>query len=320
VLHRRSGVRAATVERVLKAAAELRYVSEAELAAATTKPPMRLVFLLPAGTNQFLRMLAQLIVQSTNQATAHAAICRVETIKSFDPALLARQLLRHGSQADGIAFMAIEHPAVRDAVNLLADRGVPAITLISDIANARRVAYVGLDNRSAGRTAGYLVGRFIRERPARVAVIAGSLSYQAHGERELGFRSMLAEMAPEIEVVGIREGHDDEALNYRQARTLLATHPDLAGIYNVGGASAGIARALQEARRDQKVVFIGHGLTADTRSLLIGGVMDAVITQDPQAAFLDCLSIFANVRAGQSPLQGIGGPRSEVVFRENLRP
>ena len=53
--------------------------------------------------------------------------------------------------------MALEHPAVREAVNALAAAGVPTVTLISDIANARRAAYVGLDNRSAGRTAGYLM-------------------------------------------------------------------------------------------------------------------------------------------------------------------
>jgi LacI family transcriptional regulator len=31
--------------------------------------------------------------------------------------------------------MAIEHPAVREAVDELAKRGVPAVTLISDIAS-----------------------------------------------------------------------------------------------------------------------------------------------------------------------------------------
>ncbi|WP_158747835.1 LacI family DNA-binding transcriptional regulator [Acidisphaera sp. L21] len=317
-LHRRPGVRAATAERVLKAAAELRYISQTEFAAAAAPLPMRLVFLLPAGTNQFLVMLARLIVAGHSQALAHAAICRVETIKSFDPAVLARQLLRHGKQADGIAFMAIEHPAVRDAVNQLAGRGVPVITLISDVANSRRVAYVGLDNRSAGRTAGYLMARFIRERPVKVAVIAGSLSYSAHGERELGLRSILAEMAPDMEIVGIREGHDEDSLNHRQTRLLLAAHPDLAGIYNVGGASGGIARALAETRREGKIVLIGHGRTPDTRRLLVDGVMDAVITQNPQSAFLDCLSIFANLRAGHEPMQGMGSARSEIVFRENL--
>ncbi len=43
---------------------------------------------------------------------------------------------------------------VREAVDWLAERGVPAVTLISDVANTRRVAYVGLDNRCRRGTAG----------------------------------------------------------------------------------------------------------------------------------------------------------------------
>jgi uncharacterized iron-regulated protein len=66
--------------------------------------------------------------------------------------------------------------------------------------------------------AGYLLARFIAKRPAKVAMIAGSLSYRAHGEREMGFLDILQELYPNIDVVGLREGHDDEALNYRQMR------------------------------------------------------------------------------------------------------
>jgi LacI family transcriptional regulator len=311
-------VRPATVALVLKAASSLAYATDDELAAAAAPKPMRLVFLLPAGTNQFLKMLGHFISTAAAQAAAYDARCRVEMIRSFNPELLARALLHHGRQADGVAFMALEHPAVREAVNQLAERGVPTVTLISDIANTRRSAYVGLDNRSAGRTAGYLIARFIGARPAKVAMIAGSLSYRAHEEREMGFRHVFAEMAPQTAVLRLREGHDDETINYRQTRELLAEHPDLAGIYNIGGASGGIGRALKEARREGSVVLVGHGLTPDTRALLLDGTMDAVITQNPHVSFLACLQAFANIRAGRDVNAGLEPTRSEILFRENL--
>jgi LacI family transcriptional regulator len=318
VLHRRPGVRPITVQRVLQAAATLNYVPEAALPPPMPSKPMRLSFLLPAGTNTYLRALGRLIVEAKDTFSASGAVAQVDTIRSFNPDLLARHLLQHGRSADGIAFMALEHPAVREAVNRLADRGVPTVTLISDIANTRRAAYVGLDNRSAGRTAGYLMARFLGARPAKVAMIAASLSYRAHEEREMGFLHVFAEMAPGVEVVGLREGHDDEAQNYRQARMLLSQYRDLAGIYNIGGGAEGIARALKEARRERAVIFIGHGLTPDTRALLIDGTMDAVITQNPQVAMLDCLAIFANLRAGRDATHGVKLARSEIIFRENL--
>lgn len=322
VLNRRPGVRAATAQKVLKAAAELDYLLDEDLKDVAVQKPLRLVFLLPQGTNRFLGMLGRLIGEAGPLMASFNAKCRVEYIRSFSPEILARSLVAESRSADGIAFMALEHPAVREAVNSLAERGVPTVTLISDILNSRRAAYVGLDNRSSGRTAGYLIARFIGSRPAsgtaKVAMIAGSLSYRAHVEREMGFLHLFEEMFPQIQVVGLREGHDDEAQNYRQTRALLAQHPDLAGIYNIGGAAAGIAKALKEARREQDVVFIGHGLTQDTRALLIDGTMDAVITQNPQAALTSCATIFANLRAGREAMHGVEATRSEVIFRENL--
>ncbi|HYD65442.1 LacI family DNA-binding transcriptional regulator [Azospirillum sp.] len=318
VLNHRPGVRAATVQRVLKAAAELDYLPEAELHAAMAPKPVRTVFLLPSGTNRYLTMLGQLVRNSEATLAALGVKAQVEFIKSFNPELLARTLLQHCRKADGIAFMALEHPAVREAVNELAERNVPTVTLISDVQNCRRVAYVGLDNRAAGRTAGYLISRFIGPRPAKVAMIAGSLSYRAHEEREFGFLHCLNETAPAIEVLGLREAHDDEGEAYRQTRTLLSHHPDLAGIYNIGGGPGGVAKALREARRERDVVFVGHGLTPETRAMLIDGTMDAVLTQDPRAAMLGCATVFANLRAGREALHGVEPPRIDVIFRENL--
>ena len=318
VLNRRPGVRDATVQRVLKAASELDYLPAAALQAALAPQPLRLSFLLPAGTNRFIRMLGDMVGYSEEHWAPFNVRCRTEFIESFDPHELAAALRRQGKRCDGIAVMALEHPAVREAVSELAERGLPVITLISDLSNSPRVAYIGLDNRAAGRTAGYLIGRFIGARSAKVALIAGSLSYRAHEEREAGFLHVIDEMFDKLEVVGLREGQDDAEQNYRQTCALLEQHPDLAGIYNIGGASDGVARALKQARQDQKVVFIGHGLTPDTRALLIDGSMDAVITQSPQSAMMSCVRMFTNLRDKRDVMSGVDAVRSQVIFRENL--
>lgn len=317
VLNQRAGVRATTQQRVLRAAAELG-VGELPQAPAAAARPMQLSFLLPAGSNRFIRMLGDMVGYSREQYTPYNVRCKTEFIESFNPQALAAALRRHGKRADGIALMALEHPAVREAVHEVMDAGVPVITLISDLSNSPRTAYLGLDNRAAGRTAGYLIGRFIGQRAAKVALIAGSRSYRAHEEREAGFLHVLAEMFGQLEVVGLREGHDDSEQNFAQTASLLEQHPTLAGIYNIGGASDGVARALKAAGRDQKVVLIGHGLTPDTRALLIDGSMDAVITQSPQATLANAVRIFVNVREGRQPLAGVESTRGQVIFRENL--
>ena len=320
VLNQRPGVRGATAQKVLKAAAGMDYLPETGRYAALAAQPMRLTFLLPDGGNRFIRMLGDTVGYSQEHLTPFNVKCRTELFESFNPEQLAASLLRQGKRSDGIAFMALEHPAVREAVSELADKGVPTLTLISDLSGSRRAGYVGLDNRAAGRTAGYLVGRFIGPgaRVGKVALIAGSLSYRAHEEREAGFLHVIEEMFPALQVVGLREGQDDAQKNYEQTRTLLEQYPDLVGIYNIGGASDGVARALKEMGREHKVVFIGHGLTPDTRAMLIDGSMDAVITQSPQTAMMSCVRMFTNLRDKRDVMSGVDAVRSQVIFRENL--
>jgi LacI family transcriptional regulator len=318
VLNQRPGVRTATAHRVLKVAAEVGYLPDTDLYASLRPKPMQLAFLLPTGTNRYFRLLADYIDYAAEQLTVFNVKCRYHFIEGFNPNVLAEGLLRYGRRADGVAFMALEHPRVREAVTTLVDEGVHVVTLISDVSNSRRSAYVGMDNRAAGRTAAYLLARFVGHRKGKIAMIAGSLSYRAHEEREMGFARMLEEMLPATPVVELREGRDDADTNYQQARGLLAQYPDLVGIYNIGGASDGVARALKEAGRDQDVVFIGHGLTQDTRALLIDGTLDAVINQQPQNLIMNSVRIFTNLRERKNPLLGIEPVRISLVLRENL--
>ena len=322
VLNQRTGVRSATTQRVLQAAASLGYLPAADSPGAAPARPLRVMLLIPEGSNRFLRMLGDVIGYAQDHWAALNVQCEAAYIESFNPDALARALLRHGKRCDGIAFMALEHPVVREAVAQLAERGVPTVTLISDLSSSQRVASVGLANRAPGRTAAYLIGRFMgpqaTSRKARVAMIAGSLRYRAHEEREAGFLHLFEEQFPRVEVVRVREGLDEVEINYQQARALLEQHRDLAGIYNIGGGAEGIGRALKEARLEHKIVFIGHGLTPDTRALLIDGTMDAVITQNPLGAVINCVRIFANLRDGHETLTGVETPRSQVIFRENL--
>lgn len=325
VLNRRPGVHPTTVQRVLQAAASLGYILQPEQGfgqSALSSKTLRLMVLIPEGSNRFLKMLGDVIEYAEEHLASFNVRCQAAYIESFNPEALAQALLHYGKRCDGIAFMALEHPVVREAVVELAEKGVPVVTLISDLSNSRRVAYVGLDNRAAGRTAAYLIARFAGQQAhsqqARVAMIVGSLRYRAHEEREAGFLHLFEEQFPLLKVVGVREGHDDAERNYEQTLKLIEQHPDLAGIYNIGGGAEGIGKALKETGKEHKIVFVGHGLTPDTRALLIDGTMDAVITQNPLGAVVNCVRIFANLRDGHEITKGVETTRSQVIFRENL--
>lgn len=318
VLNNRAGVREGTRIRVLQAAETLGYMPKSVLSSSLQSNPGKLIFLLPSGTNPYLQHLAALIRSADCVPASFNIRCECHFIKGFDPTALADAIRFYGTKDDGIAVMGLEHPMVREAINDVSKKGTSVVTIVSDVSRCERAAFVGLDNRAAGRTAAYLLARFSRQQEGEVALIAGSLGYLAHNEREMGFLSLMQESFPGLRVVGVREGHDDFKENYQLTVSLLEQHPDLVGIYNIGGSSGGVAKALNEADKADSIIFIGHGLSEDTRALLIDGTMDVVISQDPVTVVQNVCHIFSNIRSGLSRDDSVPETAMRIIFRENL--
>ena len=319
VLNNRSGVRSRTRQIVLETARRLGYIAE-PVDGPRAAPPasagtIRLDFAFPAGNNTFIRELQRQI--ETQAALQPDLVVRVATIEGFDPERLARTLLDLRGRTQGVGVIALDHPTVREALRSLAAEDVKVVTIASDILHVPRVAYIGIDNRAAGRLAGDLLGRFLGPgRHGKVALFAGSRSYRGHEEREMGFRHILAEQFSDLQVVELREMLDDREKAYGEASALLERHPDLAAIYNIGAGNTGIARALKERRREGRVVFIGHDATAGTRELLLDGTLDAVIDQNPRVEAREALNVLKQSVMGL-PVD-FHAPRLQVIFRENI--
>jgi LacI family transcriptional regulator len=316
VLNNRAGVRSRTREIVLDTAQRLGYISEASaIYPSAVGAKLRLDFVLPMGTNAFIKMLhAQLESQA---ATRPDLDVRVSTIEGFNPDLLARSLYGLASKTRGVGVIALDHPTVREAIRALSAGGVKVLTLASDISHVPRIAYVGIDNRAAGRVAGYILGRFLGNlERKKVALFAGSLSYRGHEEREMGFRHILSEEFSNLEVVELREVNDDFDKAFVEATNLLDRHPDLAGVYNIGAGNEGIARALGNRNSAMRVVFIGHELTKDHKALLLDGTLDAVIDQNPRVEAREALNILSHSVRG-SPYE-YHAPRLQIICKENL--
>ena len=311
VINRRKGVKERTRRRVLEVAREIGFISAEDARLYGAERPLNVVVLLPAGTNPYLRLLGERVKERIGRSGVNDPFLRCFFIESFSARALAEALHKHAAWADGIVFFAIEHPEVRNAAAELLAAGTRLATIVSDLGPVPELRHLGLDNRSVGRTAGLLIGRLAKVSTGSVALVAGSRHYRAHSEREAGFLSILEEMFPGLSVIGMREGHDDASENYRHALELLDQVPDLVGIYNVGGSSGGITRAMREQGRES-VIFVGHGLTDDTRRALLDGTMDAVFDQDPNVLIDRAIASLADDLPRPKPM------KLDIYFRENL--
>lgn len=314
VLNRRAGVHPRTEAAVLEAAKRMGYLDTPDETQPSTPALYKLEVVLPAGGNTFMQELRMHIEQLS--ALHKAARVTVHSIEGFDPDSLASKLSEFGGPDQGVAVVGIDHPKVREALRSLHLRGSPIVTLVSDIHHVPRAGYVGIDNRSAGRLAGYLVGRLLGSGRHAVALFSGSLSYRGHEEREMGFRHVLAEDFPEITILDSTEVRDDASRAHAATIAMVEQHSNLNAIYNIGAGNRGIAAALEETGRARSVVFVGHDLTEHTKSFLINRTMDVAIDQNPRVQAREVLGQLMRLVRGE-PWQSTA-VRVQPIFRENI--
>lgn len=281
VLNARPGVRAPTQARVKAAIEKLGYRPDPIASRLAHGETFRFCFILPRADTTFMADLTRAVEDTASWIAAQRAFIDIVHVDVFDPDALAEAIEEVGDQYQGVAVVALDHPRVRAALDDLVDRGLAVATLVSDVPTSRRHFSVGIDNTAAGRTAGTLMGRFARARSGRIGVIAGSLALRDHAERLFGFSQVIAREYPQLTLLPVHESRDRHEETRAITAAILAENPDLAGIYNIGAGNRGIAEALEASGKQRDILFIGHDLTAHTRRLLVRGVMDAVINQDP---------------------------------------
>jgi LacI family transcriptional regulator len=318
VLHNRPGVKPDTARRVREAIernAFQPHVAAAELARGRLR---RFAFVMPSGPNLFMQqILSHLSEMSAWLAARRLAVQTVPT-DVFDPTALASTLESLGDGFDGVAVVALDHPRVRAVVNDLVDGGAKLVTLVSDVPSSRRHHYVGIDNIAAGRTAGALVGRLTGAKPGKIAIVAGSIALRDHAERIFGFNQVMQSEFPHLELLPVVEGRDEDERSEHLMMRLLGDHADIVGLYNVGAGTPGVAKALIEAGRDRQVVFVGHDVTVMTRKLLLQGVMDAVISQNPGHEARAAVRVLLALARGEPILSEQEKIRIDIVMRDNL--
>ena len=280
VLNRRPGVRAVTVQKVQKAIDELGYVRDTAAANLARNRVYNFLFVLPDTDNEFVEAISNQIAEQSRDQFIERTRITIKRVAPFEPQDIVNILDAVDSlDVDGVAVFGPETPSVRDAVRRLKDKGVPVVALVSDLPSSERDHFVGIDNVSAGRTAGQLMGRFVH-REGKVLVLTGSRLARDHLERRQGFDLVVAEEFPHLEVVASVEGRDDPDLIYKMMPEIFETYPDLVGIYSSAAGNAGLIQFLSENKLSKDLVIIAHELTPLSREALRLGTFDALISQD----------------------------------------
>lgn len=179
-------------------------------------------------------------------------------------------------------------------VNVLGNakaKGKRIIALVSDLNPMARDVFVGLDDRAAGQTAAFLIGRMLGDRPTTVGVILGNIAFRCHEDREIGFRTGLRAHFPKMVIAAEAQGEDSADLTRKAVARMVEDHPALGAIYNVGGGNAGMVGALRAVGRAGDMLVVGHEVNSVTAPLLQSGAMDFAIAGDPGDMLRKALSL-----------------------------
>jgi LacI family transcriptional regulator len=293
-----AGVSEATVNRVLNERGSVSESARERVIAAARRLGVRRVLpdsrhglvhvdvLLSHGDTPFFRRL-NAALQRSAQILDKRIVLHRSILPESDPAVVDA-IMRCRYKRSGLVITTRDTEPVRDALATVIDRGESVVTLMTDITGVPRVHFAGIDNVGAGRTAGYFIGRLARG-PGRVLKLCGSQSFRSHRDRIAGFREALGALETELDYHGVEIETQDNADACYRAVSRALKQGDLAGIYNSGYGSSGIAAALREFSAAGKVVWIGHEMLDEHRAYIEDGTMDLVIDQNPDAQVISAL-------------------------------
>jgi LacI family transcriptional regulator len=147
------------------------------------------------------------------------------------------------------------------------EKNVLTFSLLSDFAIDARQAYLGLDNRKAGRTAAWGLAH-TAPRPGALSIVVGNYSYLAQEMREAGFRAYIREQHPDLRVVDTVAAAESEDDVRHAVERLLDKHPDLTGLYVASGGFEGAVAAIRRKGRTGEITLVCNELTPSSREAL----------------------------------------------------
>ena len=318
VVNRRNGVRDKTIRRVEEAMDQLGYRLDPMARRLARNQNFRFLFILPKGNNSFMSQLREQVERTAEWAVSQRGFIDMIEVDVFDAEALAQTLDQLDDTYQGVATVALDHPRIRVAIDDLTQRGIPVVTLVSDVPHSRRLHYVGVDNPAAGRTAASLMGRFLNKQHGSIGILVGSLALRDHAERHFGFNRVLTQDYAHLKMLSVAEGRDDYELSRQCVREMIAHSPDLIGLYSAGAGNRGIAQALIESNKAHEIVWIGHELTPHTRRFLFQGIMDAVINQDSGHEARSAARLLLAHCWGEPVLEDQERIRIDIFIKDNI--
>lgn len=200
------------------------------------------------------------------------------TLHAIDPAKWGRRLpttvrsLVHDGLS-GLILSPVAGVDYRPVWELLASHRVPLVQLGLEVPDSPAAFTVRQDTLLSGRIAAELLSHF----NGPVAVMIGNRRVVDHDEKARGFQGVAGQRG--LTIAAVCEHDDDPKLAYSMTRELFDDHPELRGIYVATDNFGGIARALKQHSKAERIKVVATGLFPEIREAMDAGLVHFALDQ-----------------------------------------
>lgn len=275
-VNNRANVSPQTKARVAAAISELEG-QEAQLAARGRRLFFDFVIEAPTRFSREVQQAAELVLPRIGSAVCRPRFLAQEIMGEGDITKALARIAKRGSH--GVCIKARDLPPARAAVDQLIKSGIPVVTLVTDLTTTKRIAYVGLDNQSAGRTAAYLIAKTVGDVAGTVLTSRSNDRFFGEEEREVAFKITLNRLCPKLRIIDASGGSGVHFETSRIMRSVVAGLDHLRAVYSMGGGNTTILDVLEQngSRPD---IYVAHDLDKDNRRLIEEGRLSFVLHHD----------------------------------------
>lgn len=172
--------------------------------------------------------------------------------------------------------------------------------------------YVGIDQKEWGRKGGEWLAETLGGK-GNVVAINGVAGHPANQMRVEGYREAFAEHA-DIKVLNEANADWDQAKGQQTMQNLLATYPDIQGVFVQDGMAAGAWRAIQAANKQGEIAATGE-IRKDFLDLWSSEKLNTGAAVNPPGVMASALNVAVHRLMGKEFKDGVfGGVYGNAIY------
>ncbi len=274
VLNGRANVSSQTRARVAAAISELE-AQEQQLAARGRRFYFDFVVEAPHRFAREIKRSAEEVLPSFAPLDLRARFESHEVMTGAEVSAILNRIARRGS--NGVCLKARDVGVVRGEIAALLGKGIPVVTLVTDLPGSDRIAYAGLDNHQAGQTAAELIQRELSE-----GTILATISNHAFEGEEARWAAFRDQLGASFECILVRDASGRNVDTARAVEEALTGIKRIDAVYSMSGGNHAILASLKSLTHQPKV-YVAHDLDSDNVPLLQARRISHVLHHDLEA-------------------------------------